>query len=166
MNIQSQFHSRHRVPPKLCLYSALSLSAIFHWLILWSHFISFDIVLDERCQAFFHYSINNYYTTVSLYDPFLWIRLNCLRTAQPLREDSLLLTTKTPGDPGIHLIDLVNFEVNQWFWTCDPWLGNLTARSYLHRMCIRCQDHLTFHWHVFCRYSDFISRSHTHKTYT
>ena len=43
---------------------------------------------------------------------------------------SLYLTTKSPGSPGTHLMDLgrmnayVDFEVRQGFWTQDPWIGN------------------------------------------
>ena len=39
-----------------------------------------------------------------LYDPFLWLGIICLRVAEPLRVDSL--TTKLPGIPDKHLIDL------------------------------------------------------------
>ena len=31
---------------------------------------------------------------------------NCLKATEPLRGDSLLFTNKSPGGPGIHLIDL------------------------------------------------------------
>ena len=41
-----------------------------------------------------------------LYGPFLWMRFNCLEATEPLRGDSLLFTTKSPGGPGTHLIDL------------------------------------------------------------
>ena len=37
---------------------------------------------------------------------FLWIPFGCLNAAEPLRRDSLLLTTKSPGVTGTHLIDL------------------------------------------------------------
>ena len=53
--------------------------------------------------------------------PFLWIEFNCLKAAEPLRGDSLLFTTDTPGDPGTHLIYLgkmngrVDLGATQWF---------------------------------------------------
>ena len=31
---------------------------------------------------------------------------NCLKATESLRGDSLLFTTKSPGVPGVHLIDL------------------------------------------------------------
>ena len=44
--------------------------------------------------------------TFKLYGPFLWMTFNCLKATGPLRGDSLLFTTKSPGVPGTHLIDL------------------------------------------------------------
>ena len=41
-----------------------------------------------------------------LYGPFLWMRFSCLEATELLRGDSLLFTTKSPGGPGTHLIDL------------------------------------------------------------
>ena len=41
-----------------------------------------------------------------LYDPFLWIGFNYLKVTVPLQGDSLPFTTKSPGVPGTHLIDL------------------------------------------------------------
>ena len=38
--------------------------------------------------------------------PFLRMRCNCFKTAEPLRGDSKLFTTKSLGVPGTHLIDL------------------------------------------------------------
>ena len=32
-----------------------------------------------------------------LYGPFLWMEFNCLKTTEPLREDSLLFTTNNPA---------------------------------------------------------------------
>ena len=32
--------------------------------------------------------------------------INCLKATEPLRGDSLLFTTQSPGFPGTHLIDL------------------------------------------------------------
>ena len=41
-----------------------------------------------------------------LYSSFLWVGFNCLKAAEPLRGDSLLFTSKSPGGPGTHLIDI------------------------------------------------------------
>ena len=41
-----------------------------------------------------------------IYGPFLWMRFNNLKVTEPLREDSLLFTTKSPELRGTHLIDL------------------------------------------------------------
>ena len=55
---------------------------------------------------------------------------NCLKATEPLHEDSLLFNIKSPGHPGIHLTDFgkikgcANFGANQWFWNCDPKIGN------------------------------------------
>ena len=40
----------------------------------------------------------------------------CLKATNPLREDSLLFTTQSPGFPGTHLIDLVRMKR-----CCLPW---------------------------------------------
>ena len=48
---------------------------------------------------------------------------------EPLREGSLLFTTKFPEIPGTHFIDLermkgwVDLGATQWFWTRDLWIG-------------------------------------------
>ena len=41
-----------------------------------------------------------------LYAPFLWMGFNCAKATEPLHGHSLLLTTKSPGSPGTHFIDL------------------------------------------------------------
>ena len=41
-----------------------------------------------------------------LYGHSLWVGFNCLKGTEPLREGSLLFTTKLPKIPGAHLIDL------------------------------------------------------------
>ena len=57
--------------------------------------------------------------------PFLWMGFNCLNATEPLREDRLLFTCKSPGT-----IDLLRMKSwielggTQWFWTRDPWIGN------------------------------------------
>lgn len=40
-----------------------------------------------------------------LYDSFLWFGFNFLKAVEPLREDNLLLTVKSPGGNGSHLIN-------------------------------------------------------------
>ena len=37
------------------------------------------------------------------YSPFSWIRFNCLEATETLREDTLLLATKSQGVPSTHL---------------------------------------------------------------
>ena len=41
---------------------------------------------------------------------------NCLKATEPLRGGSLLFTTKSPGGPGTHLIDLGKDErlIRSW----------------------------------------------------
>ena len=41
-----------------------------------------------------------------LYGSFLWIKFNCLKATDPLGEDSLLFTTRSPELPGTHLVNL------------------------------------------------------------
>ena len=49
---------------------------------------------------------------LKLYDPFLWMGLNCLKATWPLQGDSLLFTTQPPGVPDTHLI---NFDrIKEW----------------------------------------------------
>ena len=57
----------------------------------------------------------------------VWLSQDC----KPLRGDSLLFNTKSPGVPDTHFIDLrrmkgwgVELGATQWFWTRDPWIGN------------------------------------------
>ena len=52
--------------------------------------------------------------------PFLLIEFNCLKAAEPLQKDNLLLTTYPSKFPDIHLINLrrmtrqVNLATTQW----------------------------------------------------
>ena len=54
---------------------------------------------------------------------------NCLKATEPLWGDSLLFTTKSPGVPGTHLIDLgmmkgeLNLEPPDGFEPGTPGLG-------------------------------------------
>ena len=36
------------------------------------------------------------------YGPFLWTEFKCTMATEPLRGNSLLFTTKSPGNPGTH----------------------------------------------------------------
>ena len=64
------------------------------------------------------------------YSSFLWLGFNCIKATEPLRGDSLLFTTRSPGVPGTYLIDLgrmkgwVDLGATWWFWTQDPCIGN------------------------------------------
>ena len=66
-----------------------------------------------------------------LYSPFLWAGFHCLKATEPLQGDNLLFTTKCPEISGAQLINLwrmngwVNLGATQWFWTQNPWIGNL-----------------------------------------
>ena len=50
---------------------------------------------------------------------------NCLKATEPLRRDSLLFTTRSPGLPGTQLVNLrrmkgrVDLGATQRFWTQD-----------------------------------------------
>ena len=73
-----------------------------------------------------------------LYGIFLWAEFNCLKTAEPLRGDSLFSSTKSPGVPDTHLFDLeektgwVDLAATQWFWNWDLWIGNAAPQSLGH----------------------------------
>ena len=60
------------------------------------------------------------------------MELNCVKTTEPVRGDSLLFTTKFSEIPGTHLINFekmngpVDLAATQWFRIWDPWLGNPT----------------------------------------
>ena len=55
---------------------------------------------------------------------------NCLEATESLRGDSLLFTTKSPGVPGVHLIDLG--MMNGWvdLETTGQLQGQLTFTSF------------------------------------
>ena len=48
--------------------------------------------------------------SLKLYGPFLWIGFTCLKAAEPIRGDSLLLTTKFSIVRGTHLISFVSMK--------------------------------------------------------
>ena len=65
------------------------------------------------------------------YGPFLWMGFNSLKATEPLRQDSLLFTTQSPGVPGTHLIDIgrmkecdFTLEPPSGFEPGTPGLGN------------------------------------------
>ena len=67
----------------------------------------------------------NLYVLKKLYGPFLWMWFNCLKATVPLRRDSLLCTTKSPGVPSTHLIDLGRMKGRpSGFEPGTPGLGN------------------------------------------
>ena len=45
-----------------------------------------------------------------LYDPLLWIGLNCLKATELLQGESLFFTTESPGILGTHFIDLARIK--------------------------------------------------------
>ena len=60
------------------------------------------------------------------------------QVAEQLWGDSLFLTTKSPGKPGIHLINLgrmkggVDLGTTHWFRTWDSWYGNSAPKQLGH----------------------------------
>ena len=52
----------------------------------------------------YHVQFKTYFKK-ELYRPFLWMKFNCLKATEPLRGDSLLFITRSPGLPGAHLVD-------------------------------------------------------------
>ena len=81
--------------------------------------------------------------------PFLWMGLNCLTATEPLRGESLLFTTRSPGDPGTHLINLrrmkgwVDLGTIQWFWAQSPWIRNLVG--YFQAIIFKKLKYFIFH---------------------
>ena len=44
------------------------------------------------------------YEKLNIYGSLLWMGLNCLKAAEPLRGDGLFFTIQSPGVPGTHLM--------------------------------------------------------------
>ena len=69
--------------------------------------------------------------TKKRYDPFLWIGFSCFKVSEPPEGESLFFTIQFQGVSGVQLIDLnrkkdwVDPGATQWFWTQNPWIGNL-----------------------------------------
>ena len=60
---------------------------------------------------------------------------NCLNVQEPLQGGNLLFTTKSPGGPGTHLIDLASLRVAERPKTQDlKKLGNIGKISKLHKI--------------------------------
>ena len=76
------------------------------------------IHIENRSYLVHHLTLFKCLLKNKLCNSFLWIGFNCLKSAESLQEDSLLLTTKSPGNLGTHLIHLgrikgrVKLEVN------------------------------------------------------
>ena len=84
------------------------------------------LILDKFVVLIWHCVFKK----LKLYRLFLWKWFNCLKATEPLRGDSSLLTTQSPGALGTHFIDLgrmtgwVDRGVTTRFWAKDLWLGN------------------------------------------
>ena len=109
---------------KLLEYILVSVLWYWHWQILFC-------CAPETCFQFAKQTKNKFY------GPFFWMRLNCLKATEPLQKDSLILTTQSPGVPGVHLIDLVKLKSwddlggLQWFWTQNLWIKNRVPGLFL-----------------------------------
>ena len=62
------------------------------------------IYIENRSYLAHHLTLFKYLLKNELRGLFLWIGFNCLKAAESLQGDSLLLTAKSPGIPGTHLI--------------------------------------------------------------
>ena len=62
------------------------------------------------------------------------MEFNYLKATEPLQGGSLPFTTYFSEIPETHLIDIrrikgwVDLGTTQWFWTGDPWIGNLMGK--------------------------------------
>ena len=67
---------------------------------------------------------------IKLYGPIFWMGPNYLKDTEPLRGDSLLFTTQSPGVPDTHLInfggrkgwDNLDLEATRQIWIRAAWL--------------------------------------------
>ena len=57
-------------------------------------------------MACLYHDWENMEVTLNFKAAILWMGFNCLKTAEPLGGDSLFFTTKSPGVPGTHWINL------------------------------------------------------------
>lgn len=74
----------------------------------------------------------------TFYDSFSWIYFNCLRNAESVHGDSVLLTTNFLELPGIHLIQLRRMKV--WLAREDTYSG-----PNLDLFCVRQLDAALFY---------------------
>ena len=51
-------------------------------------------------------SVVNLTKKIDSFIPFIWMEFSRLKSTKPLRGDSLIFTTKSPGVPGNHFINL------------------------------------------------------------
>lgn len=68
--------------------------------------------------------------------------MNCLKSTQSLRGDSLLLATKSPEVPGIQMIALGRLEGwvkygNSWLWTRNSLNGNMASEPLINHCSFR-----------------------------
>ena len=66
------------------------------------HFYKNSGLLFSQKNSIINVRLDSKYTSVV----FLWISFNYLKATEPLRGDSLLFATQSPGVPDTHLIDL------------------------------------------------------------
>ena len=79
--------------------------------------VDFKKWFEDRCVYY------NFTDAKKFYGAFLWMGINCLKTAEPLLGDNLLFTTKSPEVSGTHLMELwrmkdwIKLGTTQWSWT-------------------------------------------------
>ena len=91
-------------------YLAVTLTPISKLIWLCSATLSFSnnsVLIHEKPQRYLK----------KLYCPFLWMGFNCLKTKKPLRGDSLLNTSESPGVIGTNLIYLERMK-GQYIFSC------------------------------------------------
>ena len=76
--------------------------------------------IETRLYLAHHLILFKYLFKNELHSPFLWLSFNCIKAAEALQGDSLVLSTNSPGILGTHLIHLKRMKgcnilgVNQW----------------------------------------------------
>ena len=94
----------------------------------------FDCLLNTPLLPVNNKEATSYMKTSKFYYPFLRRGFNCLKATEPLQRDSLLLTTRSQGIPGTHLINFdcmkvwnnLDLEATQQNW---PLRNNLPSTS-------------------------------------
>lgn len=93
--------------------------------------------------------VSRYYKKI--YGPFLWMGFNCLKVTEPLLEDCLVFTTKSPGISRTHFIELrrikrwVNLGATQWCRTWHLRTGNPVASPLGHPSASEGQQAIDIH---------------------